>query len=99
MEIKSQKDLISIDKKWKNIKFKDSEIHIKNIKDFITDEHIDIIVRYLYIKSYIEGVEYDKYKMMYEKMMKKRVNKSYYRKITSIILNGFTKMDLLLKKL
>ena len=85
MEIKSQKDLISIDKKWKNIKFKDSEIHIKNIKDFITDEHIDIIVRYLYIKSYIEGVEYDKYKMMYEKMMKKRVNKSYYNEFNKII--------------
>jgi len=85
MEIKTQEELINIDLKWKNLKLDQNKVFVLNIKDFITDEHIDIVVRYLYIKSYIENKDYNKYKNLYEKMMLKRVGKTYYKEFNKII--------------
>ena len=55
MGYKLKEELIDIDSKWKNVKFDKNKIKTINIKNFITDEHIDIMVRYLYIKAYIEN--------------------------------------------
>lgn len=90
-----QQQLIQIDEYYKNIEIVDSNISQLPIQTFITDQHIDIIVRYLYIKAYVENKRYEKYKKLYEKMQKKRVNKSYYREFNALIdsfqNNGFLK--------
>ena len=94
MEYKSD-ELIKIDSKWKDIFVDENKIATMNINYFITDEHIDIIVRYLYVKAYVEKKNYFKYKNLYEKMMHRRVNKSYYEEFNKIIdsfkKNGFIK--------
>lgn len=95
MEYKLKEELIDIDSKWKNVKFNKNKIKTINIKNFITDEHIDIMVKYLYIKAYIENNNYEKYKQMYEKMMIKRIGKSYFQEFNKIIdsfkENGYIK--------
>ena len=62
MGINMQENLKEIDTKWKNFKFAKNEVTMVNIRNFITDEHLDIFVRYLYIKSYLENNNYKKYK-------------------------------------
>lgn len=91
----TQNELIDMDLKWKKFSVDDDKIFTMNIKNFITDEHIDIIVRYLYIEAYLEDKDYEKYKKLYEKMMYKRVGKSYFNEFNKIIdsfkNNGYLK--------
>lgn len=88
-------ELINMDLKWKDFSIDEDKIFTINIRDFITDDHIDIIVRYLYIEAYLENKDYEKYKLLYEKMMYKRVGKSYFNEFNKIIdsfkTNGYLK--------
>ena len=90
-----KKHLKDIDKKWKEFKYDNKKVFTKKISDFINDKHIDIIVRYLYIKAYIENNNYEKYRRLYEKMQIARIGKcnikEFNRLITSFRVNGYLK--------
>ena len=95
MEINNQKELINIDNKWKSFKFDKDKVEYMNIANFITDKHIDIIVKYLYVKAYIENKNLAKYKRIYEEMQIKRVGKcnleEFNHTIESFRQNGYLK--------
>ncbi len=95
MDFSNKEDLAKIDSKWKNIEFDSNKIYEKKIRDFITDEHVDIMVKYLYVKAYVEKENYDKYKKMYKKMQLKRVGyldiDSFNIIIESFMKNGYLK--------
>ena len=95
MGINMQENLKEIDTKWKNFEFAKNEVTMVNIRNFITDEHLDIFVRYLYIKSYLENNNYKKYKDLYEKMQIKRIGtcncENFNNLIKSFEEKGFKK--------
>ena len=90
-----KEQLKNIDNKWKNFKYDSKKVFTKNICDFISDEHIDIMVKYLYIKAYLENNHYEKYKELYEKMQEKRIGRSnvkgFNRVINSFKQKGYLK--------
>ena len=73
MDFKDKEVLIKSDNRWKNIKFDLSKVYMRRINEYITNEHIDIIVRYLYVKAYVENKNYNKYRKLYEKMQNRRI--------------------------
>ena len=87
--------LTEMDNKWKKISFDYNSVKTMDISRFITDEHIDIMIRYLYVKSYIEKNNYERYKKLYEKMQKKRIGKCHIKDfneiIESFVENGYLK--------
>lgn len=95
MDLNNKKDLVKIDSRWKNIEFDINKVYTRKISEYITDEHIDIIVRYLYVKAYIENRNYDKYKKLYEKMQDKRIGYCNLEEFNEIIdsfkENGYLK--------
>ena len=95
MVINSKDKLIQIDSSWKNFKYDKEKVYSINIKHFITDKHIDIIVKYLYVKAYIEKQDLNRYKDMYQKMQINRIGscniKEFNKLINSFEKEGFKK--------
>ncbi len=95
MIINSKSKLVEIDSSWKNFNYDKTKVFTMNIREFITDKHIDIIVKYLYVKSYTQKKSLNKYEKMYQKMQMNRIGscniKEFNKIIDSFEKEGFKK--------
>lgn len=85
--------LADIDDFWKYRNSNVEKTKVINLPLLFNWKHFDVFVRYLYIKAYVEHVEYDKYKALYEKMQMKRIGRcnisAFNKLIDSFKDNGY----------
>ncbi len=90
-----QEKFLEMDSKWNDLKIDVTKVTTLPIRDFITSQHIDIIVKYLYVVAYVEQKNYAKYRALYEKLQLKRIGKCDIAKFNELIVsfqkNGFLK--------
>lgn len=83
----------AIDDFWKYRTVNSEKTKLVDLPLIFNWKHFDIFVRYLYVKAYVENIEYDKYKELYEKMQIKRIGKcdivAFNKLIDSFKENGY----------